>query len=53
MFEMLNVLVAMRTWSDRKVLIWCDNRAVVNVIGYTRSTDSELGATLREILIFN
>ena len=32
-FEMLNVLLAIRVWgklwADRRVLIWCDNRAVV------------------------
>ena len=54
-FEMLNVLLAMRVWgrqwTDRRVLIWCDNRAVVDVIKGGRTRDRELGAILREILM--
>ena len=54
-FEMLNVLLAMRVWgklwTDRRVLIWCDNRVVVDVIRGGKTRDSKLGAIFREILM--
>ena len=54
-FEMLNILVAFRVWgklwSNKRILIWCDNRAVVNILGRNMTRDSELGAILREILM--
>ena len=36
-FEMLNILIALRIlghqWSNKRLLVWCDDRAVVDVIG--------------------
>ena len=37
--------------TDKRVKIWCDNRAVVNVIGGNRTRDGVLGAILWEILM--
>ena len=55
MFEMLNILIALRVWGkrwqDSRVVIWCDNRAVVDLLGGNRTRDGELGALLREILM--
>ena len=54
-FEMLNILIALRVWGhkwkDSRVVIWCDNRVVVDVLGGNRTRDGELGALLREILL--
>ena len=54
-YEMINVLVALRTWGkvweNSTVLVWCDNRAVVDILGRSRTKDGELGAILREILM--
>ena len=54
-FAMLNLLVAIRTWGqlwrDKKILLCCDNRAVVDVMFRSKTCDTELGAILREILM--
>ena len=53
--EMINILVAMRVggvaWVDKRVKIWCDNKAVVDIIGGNKTRDGELAAILREILM--
>ena len=55
MFEMITVLIALRVWGNswvnKRVTIFCDNHAVVDVIGRNKTRDSELGAILREILM--
>ena len=33
------------------MLVWCDNRAVVDILARSRTQDGELGAILREILM--
>ena len=54
-YEMINVLIALRMWGNswvnKRVTIYCDNHAVVDVIGGNKTRDSELGAILREILM--
>ena len=54
-YEMVNVLVALRMWqqlwTDRKVTIFCDNHAVVDIIDGNRTRDGILGSILREILM--
>ena len=46
--EMLNILVAVHAfaahWSHKKVLIKCDNAAVVQVLTHSRTKDAFLGA---------
>ena len=50
---MLNVLIALRLWADRlrgkRVTIYCDNAAVVSVIGTGKSRDLFLAAITRNI----
>ena len=54
-FEMLNIIVAFtvwgKLWSNKRVLLWCDKRAVVDIMGRNKTRDSELGAILRDILM--
>ena len=54
-FEMVNILIALKTWVNlwvnKRVLVWCDNRAVVDIMGKNKTKDRELGAILREILM--
>ena len=54
-FEMLNVLVALRLWgiewSNKRVIIYCDNHAVVDILEGNRTRDRVLGIILREILM--
>ena len=54
-FEMINVLVALRVWADKiqgqRIDIWCDNSAVVSVCASGKTRDGELGIILREILM--
>ena len=51
--EMLNILVAMRKWkrfwSHSKVKIFCDNMAVVQVVGSGKAKDPYLAACLRNL----
>ena len=51
--EMLNILLAVRLfqvqWSGRKVLVRCDNEAVVSVLRSGRTHDPYLGACARNI----
>ena len=51
--EMVNILVAIRIfaahWSKKKVLIKCDNNAVVQVLTNNRTKDAFLGACTRNI----
>ena len=53
--EMLNILVAIRTWgkawSGTTVRIHCDNQAVVSVLNTGRTRDSILAAISRNILM--
>ena len=53
-FEMINVLVCLRvwgdSWADRRVVIYCDNRAVVDIMERQETRDKRLGAILRDIL---
>ena len=52
-YEMLNILVAIRTWgtgwSGKIVLIHCDNEAVVTVLTTGRTKDLTLAAIARNI----
>ena len=52
---MLNVLIALRMWcslwADKKVTIFCDNHAVVDILDSNRTRDGILGVILREILM--
>ena len=54
-FEMLNILIALRVWGDEwcnmRVTCFCDNRAVVDVLEDNRTKDRWLGLILREILM--
>ena len=51
--EMVNILVAVRTWAhqwqDRKVVIHCDNQAVVSVLNSGHTRDMTLAAMARNI----
>ena len=51
--EMVNILLAVRLfqaqWAGRRVLITCDNEAVVSVLRSGRTRDSYLGACVRNI----
>ena len=51
--EMLNILVALRTWAPqltyKKVQLFCDNWAVVQVVHSGRGRDAFLNACLRNI----
>ena len=51
--EMANILVAIKTfakaWNGKRVLIKCDNQAVVNVLQSGRAKDPFLGACARNI----
>ena len=51
--EMVNILLAVRLfqvhWSGRKVLVKCDNEAVVSVLRSGRTRDPYLGACARNI----
>ena len=51
--EMINILVALRTWAHqwqgRKVVIHCDNQAVVSVLGSGHTRDMTLAAIARNI----
>ena len=51
--EMANILVAIKTfakaWNSKKVLIKCDNQAVVNVLRSGWAKDPFLGACARNI----
>ena len=45
---MLNILIALwvcmgHKWENSRVMVWCDNRAVVDVLGGNRTRDGELG----------
>ena len=55
LFEMLNVLIALRVGpnlsKNKKVLIWCDNRWMVDVIANNKTGDGELGASYTVISI--
>ena len=52
-YEMLNILVAIRTWgtgwSGKTVLIHCDNEAVVTVLTTGRTKDLTLAVIARNI----
>ena len=54
-YEMINVLIALRmwcnVWTDKKVTIFCDNHAVVDIVDGHRTRDSTLGLILRELLM--
>ena len=51
--EMLNILVALRVWSHQwtatKILLKCDNQAVVSVLNSGKTQDLTLGAMARNI----
>ena len=51
--EMLNILVALRVWakqwSNKKILLKCDNQAVVSVLNSGKSQDMTLAAMARNI----
>ena len=51
--EMVNILLAVRLfqahWASRKVLIKCDNEAVVSVLRSGKTKDPYLGACARNI----
>ena len=51
--ETLNLLVAMRLWADhwssQKVVLFCDNQAVVSVLNNGRTKDRTLAAITRNI----
>ena len=48
-FEATNILLAVRcsaeSWTDAIVVIWCDNRAVVNAFTHNKICDNILMAT--------
>ena len=50
---MLNILVALRVWSHQwpagKILLKCDNQAVVSVLNSGRTQDLTIGAMARHI----
>ena len=51
---MINVLVCLRVWghlwTDKHVVVYCDNRAVVDIMERHKTRDKRLGAILRDIL---
>ena len=53
--EMLNLLVAIKIWADpwssQKVVLFCDNQAVVSVLNNSRTKDRTLAAIARNIQI--
>ena len=52
---MLNVLLALRVWgsklANKIVRLWCDNRAVVDIMTRRKTKDKHLGEILREVLM--
>ena len=55
-WEMLNILVAIRVWGQQwksqKILIKCENQAVVSVLNAGKSSDRILSALARNFLFF-
>ena len=53
--EMLNILVTIRAWKkffqNKRILIKCDNQAVVSVLTSGRTSDLTLGAIARNIMM--
>ena len=53
--EMLNILVAVRVWGkywkNQRILIKCDNQAVVSVLNLGRAQDLTLAAIARNIMM--
>ena len=51
--EMINILVAIKAfgpfWAQKKVLVKCDNQAVVSVLKHSRTEDAFLAACARNI----
>ena len=51
--EMINILVAIKAfgpfWAQKKVLVKCDNQAVVSVLKHSRTKDAFLAACARNI----
>ena len=51
--EMINILVAIKAfgpfWAQKKVLVKCDNQAVVSVLRHSRTKDAFLAACARNI----
>ena len=54
-FEIVNVLVCLNEWGcdweDKHVILYCDNRAVVDIMERHKTRDIRLGSILRDILI--
>ena len=50
--EMLNILVALRTWGHkwlkRRIMVYCDNQAVIMVINSRKTRDPILAALTRK-----
>ena len=55
--EMVNIFLAMRLfaniWSSKKVLINCDNQAVVTILMTGKTHDAFLAACARNILVYH
>ena len=54
--EMINILLAIRAWGDvtlrdSRVVTWCDNSAVVEVMNRNKTRDVGLVSILRDILM--
>ena len=51
---MINILVSLRVWeqlwTDRHIIIFCNNRAVVDIMDRHKTRDRHLGEILRDIL---
>jgi hypothetical protein len=54
-WEAINILVALRTFSQhikgRKIIIWCDNKVAVSVLGSGRGVDPVLQAISRNLWV--
>ena len=55
-FEAVNIMVAIHVWghyfSDKSIIIWCDNWAVVNAFSNNKIKDSLLMAIVRSVWLY-
>ena len=53
-YEMINIFVCINEWgadwTNKHILLYCDNRAVVDIMDRHKTRDSRLGKILRDIL---
>ena len=47
--EILNIVVACKIWANKRIQIWCDNQAVVEVLTTGKCKDKTLAVCARNI----